>query len=72
MVESTEQDWPTMGLIGVGVLGTAVITGLCTIPNNSPKQILVSPRNQAKATALAEKFDAVTVAKDNQAVVDGS
>ncbi len=60
-----------LGFIGTGTITTAVVTGLCTAAR-SPEYILVSPRNAERAAALAEAFPQVTVAKDNQEVIDGS
>jgi pyrroline-5-carboxylate reductase len=60
-----------LGFVGTGTITTAVVTGLCTAAR-PPEGILVSPRNAEKAAALAEAFPQVAVAKDNQAVIDGS
>ena len=59
----------SIGFIGTGVIAEAVITGLLR-SNNAPEAVVVSPRNAARAAALAEKHPEVTVAKDNQAVID--
>ena len=59
------------GVIGVGSLASAIVTGLCHDVDDPPT-VLLSPRNAAKATELAERFQRVTVAPDNQAVVDGA
>jgi pyrroline-5-carboxylate reductase len=59
-----------LGFIGTGHITAAMVAGLCTAPN--PPGILVSPRNAETAAALAKRFKQVTVARDNQAVVDGS
>jgi len=60
-----------LGFIGTGNITTALVGGLCTA-GEPPKSILVSPRNGTKAAKLAAAFSEVRVAKDNQAVVDGS
>ena len=60
-----------LGFVGTGTITTALVTGLCTAAR-PPERILVSPRNAEKAAALAEAFPRVAVAKDNQAVIDGS
>ena len=60
----------TLGVIGVGHIASAVVTGLCTSPDWS-EAILLSPRNPARAAALAARFPAVGIAADNQAVIDG-
>ena len=60
----------TLGFIGVGHIAGAVITGLCTSPGWS-EPILLSPRSTSMAAALAARFPLVSVAADNQAVIDG-
>src|SRR3954449_6989673 len=61
----------TYGVLGVGALGAAIVTGLCEDASDPPR-VLLSPRNAEIATSLAERFASVTVAADNQAVVDGA
>jgi pyrroline-5-carboxylate reductase len=61
----------TIGFIGTGNIASAVVEGLVTAPGRAP-QILLSPRNTAKSAALAERFETVAVAANNQAVLDGS
>jgi len=58
------------GVIGVGSLASAIVTGLCE--GGAPPSVLLSPRNAATAAELAERFPTVEVAPDNQAVLDGS
>ena len=60
-----------MGFIGIGTIASAVITGICSLPN-APNQIILSPRNATKSAYLASQFDRVTVAGDNQEVIDRS
>lgn len=60
-----------LGFVGTGHIAASIIEGLCTA-SKPPERILVSPRNAEKAASLAARFDCVTVAADNQAVVDGS
>lgn len=60
-----------IGFIGTGNIAVAMVRGLCRA-NPAPERVLVSPRNAAKAAALADEFPQVAVAADNQAVVDGS
>ncbi len=57
----------TIGLIGTGVIGSAVITNLA----KHGQDIWVSNRNAENATRLASTFDHIHVA-DNQTVVDHS
>ena len=59
------------GVLGVGAIGAAIVTGLCENVDDAP-QVLLSPRNAEIATGLAERFATVDVAADNQAVVDGA
>ena len=59
------------GVLGVGEIGAAIVTGLCADTENPPL-VLLSPRNAEKAAALAARFPSVTVAPDNQALVDRS
>jgi Pyrroline-5-carboxylate reductase len=61
----------TYGIIGVGAIGSAIVTGLCEGVQNTP-QILLSPRNAGRATELASRFPTVRIAQSNQDVVDGS
>jgi pyrroline-5-carboxylate reductase len=61
----------TYGVLGVGAIGAAIVTGLCESAEEAPKMLL-SPRNAAIAAGLARRFATVDVAADNQAVVDGA
>ena len=59
------------GFIGTGNIVSDVITGM----NESKikyKKIIISPRNQKKASQLKKKFKKITIAKDNQSVINGS
>lgn len=58
-----------VGVIGVGSLGAAVATGLLREPG---PRIVLSPRGADRAAALAAQSERVTVAEDNQGVVDAS
>lgn len=60
-----------LGVIGVGNIAAALLTGLATGPN-PPGRVLLSPRNAAQSAALAARFATMRVAADNQAVLDGS
>jgi len=60
-----------IGFIGTGAITEAVVTGLCTLPD-PPSRIEVSPRNVVRARALSEKFQRVSVAPDNQSVINAS
>jgi pyrroline-5-carboxylate reductase len=59
------------GVLGVGAIGAAIVTGLCEDVDDAPRMLL-SPRNAEIAAGLAQRFATVDVAADNQAVVDGS
>ncbi len=67
-MSSTE---PTYGILGVGSIATAVVTGLCDGVAEAPPVVL-SPRNAERAAGLAAHLPSVRVAPDNQAVVDAS
>ena len=59
------------GFIGTGNIVSDVITGM----NGSKikyKKIIISPRNQKKAKQLKKKFKKITVAKNNQSVINES
>jgi pyrroline-5-carboxylate reductase len=59
------------GVLGVGAIGAAIVTGLCENVDDAP-QVLLSPRNAEIAAGLAQRFASVEVAADNRAVVDGA
>ena len=61
----------TYGVIGVGAIAAAIVTGLCERAQDAP-QIVLSPRNAGRAAALASRFPMVHVADSNQAVIDRS
>jgi pyrroline-5-carboxylate reductase len=58
------------GLIGVGALASAIVIGLCE--GEEPPSITLSPRNAEIAGGLAARFGSVSVAADNQAVLDAA
>jgi pyrroline-5-carboxylate reductase len=55
------------GILGVGEIGAAIVTGLCEQVDDAPR-ILLSPRNAERAAALAARYPSVSVAPDNQSV----
>ncbi len=59
------------GVIGVGAIAGAIVTGLCA-GVDAPPAVLLSPRNAELADALAERFASVQVAAGNQAVLDAA
>jgi pyrroline-5-carboxylate reductase len=59
------------GVIGVGAIGAAIVTGLCESVQDAPR-IVLSPRNADRAAELASRFPTVRVAASNQEVIDSS
>lgn len=59
-----------LGFVGTGTITEAIVTGLCSGGGND--RIAVSPRNGERAARLASAFPEVSIAADNQAVVDAS
>ena len=59
------------GVLGVGSIATAIVTGLCD-GVDEPPEIVLSPRNAERAAELATRLPSVRVAIDNQQVVDHS
>ncbi len=64
-------DSPTIGILGTGSLAAAIVRGLCEGVDDAPP-ILLSPRGERTSARLAAAYPGVTVAADNQAVVDGA
>ncbi|MBL09134.1 MAG: pyrroline-5-carboxylate reductase [Acidiferrobacteraceae bacterium] len=58
-----------LGFIGTGTITTAVVTGLYST-DEYKKQILISPRNWSRANILKKKFSGISIAKDNQEIVN--
>ena len=58
-----------LGFIGTGKISSSVITGICG-SNVSFKKILVSPRNRIIAKKLKTQFRKVSIAKNNQQIVN--
>lgn len=66
------QDAPAdYGVIGVGALAEAIVTGLSDGRPDAPR-IVLSPRGRERSSRLAAAYPTVTVADDNQAAVDGA
>ena len=60
-----------LGFIGTGKITSAVVAGIC----NSKiffKKIIISPRNKNTAQKLKRKFRKVSIAKNNQDVIDNA
>jgi pyrroline-5-carboxylate reductase len=67
----SSQTQPRLGFIGVGTIASAMVRGLCT-DMDTPPTIVLSPRGACCAALLAGQFPhCVSVAQNNQAVVDG-
>ncbi len=60
-----------IGIIGVGEIGRAIVTGLCD-GDDAPPEVFLSPRGAGTAAELSERFASVRVCVDNQDVVDRS
>ena len=58
-----------LGFIGTGKIASSVITGICNskIPF---KKILISPRNKFIAQKLKKNFKKVSIAKNNQEIIN--
>ena len=59
-----------LGFIGTGKIASSVITGICNSKIIFTK-ILISPRNRLISQKLKKKFKKVSIAKNNQEIVDG-
>ncbi len=62
---------PKVGIVGVGTIAEALTHGLCAFGERRA-EILLSPRNEAITSRLALRYPDVSIAADNQAVVDAS
>ncbi|MFB4320512.1 NAD(P)-binding domain-containing protein [Actinomadura sp. 21ATH] len=60
-----------IGVIGVGEIGRAIVTGLCGGADTSP-EVFLSPRGARTAAELSGRYEGVRVCADNQEVVDRS
>ena len=58
-----------LGFIGTGKITSSVVTGICR-SKISFKKILLSPRNRNVARKLKKKFRKVSIAKNNQEIVN--
>lgn len=61
----------TYGVLGVGSIAAAIVTGLCDGVADPPRVVL-SPRNAERSASLAARFPSARVAGDNQEVVDAA
>ena len=60
-----------LGFIGTGKIASSVILGVCRSKIKF-KQIILSPRNKRIANYLKKKFKKVSIAKNNQEVINKS
>ena len=58
-----------LGFIGTGKITSSVVTGICR-SKISFKKIILSPRNKNIAKKLKKKFRKVSIAKNNQEIVN--
>ena len=60
-----------LGFIGTGKIASSVITGICNSKINF-SQIIISPRNKKIAANLKKKFKKISIAKNNQEIINKS
>ncbi|MFE7314703.1 NAD(P)-binding domain-containing protein [Streptomyces sp. NPDC057555] len=60
-----------IGIIGVGEIGRAIVTGLCG-GGDKPPEVFLSPRGARTAAELCARYEGVQICADNQEVVDRS
>ena len=60
-----------LGFIGTGKIASSVIIGICN-SKIKYKKIIISPRNKRIALNLKKRFNKVSVAKNNQEVINNS
>ena len=60
-----------LGFIGTGKIASSVIIGICNSKIKF-KKIIVSPRNKKTSSLLRKKFRKVSIAKNNQEVINNS
>ena len=58
-----------LGFIGTGKITSSVVTGICR-SRISFKKIILSPRNRSAAKKLKKQFRKVSIAKNNQEIVN--
>ena len=58
-----------LGFIGTGKITLSVVTGICR-SRISFKKIILSPRNRNVAKKLKKQFKKVSIAKNNQEIVN--
>ena len=58
-----------LGFIGVGNIGMAMITGLCTCPT-APEKIVIYDVDEDKCRSVSKRFAQVEIAPNNQTLLD--
>lgn len=75
-MEGTDAVPETIGIVGVGTIGSALVRGLLSSPPGealAPRKVVLSPRNAERAARLAAEFpEQIRVAGSNQEVVDAA
>lgn len=61
-----------VGVVGVGTIAAVLVDAVLTGPRAAEVEVVLSPRSQSRASALAARHPAARVAADNQAVLDAS
>ena len=59
-----------IGIIGTGIIASAIVKGFCA--KKTGHEFFLSPRNAAKAAALAAEFAEASVCASNQEVIDNA
>jgi len=60
-----------LGFIGIGKIGSSVITGICQ-SKIKYKKIYISSRNKENSSKLKERFKKIEIIKSNQEIIDKS
>lgn len=61
-----------LGVVGVGTIAALLVEAIVTGPHGDRVEVVLSPRSEHRAADLAGRFPSVSVAADNQEVLDGS
>ena len=61
-----------VGVIGVGTIAAVLVDAVLTGPRGDEVEVVLSPRSESRASALAARHPAARVAADNQAVLDAT
>lgn len=66
------RDRMSVGLIGVGAIGSRLVEAIMTGPRADSVDFTLSPRSTLRSTRLAQRYPNVAVGENNQEVVDRS